>query len=394
LRLTARTVAGLIDPGRHGDGQGLYLSISHNGGRRWVWLYRWDGRTRELGLGSARTVTLAKARELAAIARNVLAQGRDPIAEKRKVVATTPTFGELADQIVSSLESGWRNEKHRKQWRMTLTRYAAPLRDKPVDTITVEHVLGVLMPLWTTRPATASRLRGRIEKVLDAATARRLRAGVNPAVWRGNLDHLLPRSKRLARVHHAALPFNEVPAFVSELSGQASVVARALTFVILTGVRSGEALGARWDEIDFVTKVWTIPAARMKAGRAHRVPLSAPALTLLRQMEQQRSSDLVFPGRRPGKPLSSVVFFKLLRHMHRQNITAHGFRSAFRDFAGEQTNFPREVAEEALAHFVGDATERAYRRSDALEKRRELMQCWGDFCTGARGEIVPLRVRL
>ena len=213
------------------------------------------------------------------------------------MVATTPTFGELADQIVSSLESGWRNEKHRKQWRMTLTRYAAPLRDKPVDTISVEHVLGVLMPLWTTRPATASRLRGRIEKVLDAATARGLRAGVNPAVWRGNLDHLLPRSKRLARVHHAALPFNEVPAFVSELSVQGSVVARALTFVILTGVRSGEALGARWDEIDPVTKVWTIPAARMKAGRAHRVPLSTPALALLRQMEQQRSGDLVSPGR-------------------------------------------------------------------------------------------------
>ena len=295
MRLTARTVAGLIKPGRHGDGQGLYLSISHNGGRRWVWLYRWDGRTRELGLGSARTVTLAKARELAANARHVLAQGRDPITEKRKVVATTPTFGELADQIVSSLESGWRNEKHRKQWRMTLTRYAAPLRDKPVDTITVEHVLGVLMPLWTTRPATASRLRGRIEKVLDAATARGLRAGVNPAVWRGNLDHLLPRSKRLARVHHAALPFNEVPAFVSELSVQGSVVARALTFVILTGVRSGEALGARWDEIDPVTKVWTIPAARMKAGRAHRVPLSTPALALLREMAQQRSGDLIFP---------------------------------------------------------------------------------------------------
>jgi len=176
LRLTARTVAGLIAPGRHGDGQGLYLSISRNGGRRWVWLYRWDGRTRELGLGSARTVTLSTARELAANARHVLAQGRDPIAEKRKVVATTPTFGELADQIVSSLESGWRNDRHRKQWRMTLTRYAAPLRDKPVDTITVEHVLGVLMPLWTTRPATASRLRGRIEKVLDAATARGLRA--------------------------------------------------------------------------------------------------------------------------------------------------------------------------------------------------------------------------
>ena len=310
------------------------------------------------------------------------------------MVATTPTFGELADQIVSSLESGWRNGKHRKQWRMTLTRYAAPLRDKPVDTITVEHVLGVLMPLWTTRPATASRLRGRIEKVLDAAKARGLRAGVNPAVWRGNLDHLLPRSKRLARVHHAALPFNEVPAFVSELSVQGSVVARALTFAILTGVRSGEALGARWDEIDPVTKVWTIPAARMKAGRAHRVPLSTPALALLREMAQQKSGDLVFHGQRPGKPLSSVVFFKLLRRMGRQNITAHGFRSAFRDFAGELTNFPREVAEEALAHFVGDANERAYRRSDALEKRRELMQCWGEFCTGARGEIVPLRVGL
>ncbi len=310
------------------------------------------------------------------------------------MVATAPTFGELADQIVSSLESGWRNEKHRKQWRMTLTRYAAPLRDKPVDTITVEHVLAVLMPLWTTRPATAARLRGRIEKVLDAATARGLRAGVNPAVWRGNLDHLLPRSKRLAGVHHAALPFNEVPAFVSELSAQSSVVARALTFMILTGVRSGEALGARWDEIDPVTKVWTIPAARMKAGRAHRVPLSTPALTLLHKMEQHRSGDLIFPGQRPGKPLSSAVFLKLLRRMGRQNITAHGFRSAFRDFAGEQTNFPREVAEEALAHFVGDATERAYRRADALEKRRELMQCWGEFCTGARGGIVPLRGRL
>jgi integrase len=262
---------------------------------------------------------------------------------------------------------------------MTLTKYAAPLRDKPLDAIQTDDVLSVLTPLWQTKNETASRLRGRIERVLDAARAKGLRSGENPARWRGHLDHLLPKRQKLSRGHHAALPYADVPELVADLRNREGAAALALEFLILTAARSGEVLGAKWNEIDRDAKVWTVPAERMKAGREHRVPLTQRALQILATVEQVRTGDYVFPGQRHGRPLSVMSMEMLLRRM-KVDVTVHGFRSSFRDWAGECTSFPREIAEAALAHTVGDETERAYRRGDALEKRRKLMAAWASFC--------------
>lgn len=392
-RLTARTVATLTKPGRHADGGNLYLSISTNGGRRWIFLYRWGGRQSEMGLGSARDVSLARARELADGARAQLAEGLNPL-EARKAEQAIPAFGDFADGLVEDIQSGFRNEKHRWQWKHTLEVYAASLRPIQIDAVTTEDVLAVLKPLWQTKQETASRLRGRIERVLDAAKAKGLRTGENPALWRGHLDNLLPRRQKLQRGHHPALPYGDVPALVAELRQREAVAALALEFTILTAARTGEVLGATWAEIDRKDKVWTVPAARMKAGKEHRVPLTTRALEILDAVEKVRlDGDLVFPGPRRGKPFSNMAMSMLLKvRMKRPDITVHGFRSSFRDWAGECTSFPREVAEAALAHIVGDEVERAYRRGDALEKRRKLMEAWGKFVTGGAGaKVVPMR---
>jgi integrase len=300
------------------------------------------------------------------------------------------TFGEAADALIESMASSWRNEKHRRQWKMTLTVYCEPLRSKSVAEVGTEDVLKVLQPLWKTKPETASRLRGRIERVFDFARARGQRTGENPARWRGHLDAILPRRAKLTRGHHKAMPFDEVPAFMAALREREGVAPRALEFTILTAARSGEVLGARWDEVNLEACVWTVPAARMKAGREHRVPLSAPAVEILRQMEHKRLGEYVFPGMRSGRPLSVMALEMVLRRM-KVDVTVHGFRSAFRDWAGERTHFPREVAEAALAHLVGDAVERAYRRGDALEKRRKLMDAWSNFFDQKSGpNVVPL----
>ena len=295
---------------------------------------------------------------------------------------------------MASLENGWRNPKHRAQWKMTLSVYAAPLRDMPVDKISTEDVLAVLKPLWTTKPETASRLRGRIERVLDAARVRGLRQGENPARWRGHLDHLLPKPGKLTRGHHEAMAIDAVPAFLERLQTRPSIAGKALAFTILTAARSGEVLGARWNEIDLETAVWTVPAARMKTGKPHRVPLSSPALAVLREMHALRTEevDLVFPGQKRGRPLSVMAFSMLLRRM-KVEVTAHGFRSSFRDWAAERTSFPHEVAEMALAHAIGSKTEAAYRRGDLFEKRQQLMAAWADFLTEQRGQVVNLTGR-
>jgi integrase len=291
---------------------------------------------------------------------------------------------------MESMASSWRNEMHRAQWKMTLIVYSEPLRSKSVAEIVTEDVLKVLQPLWTTRPETASRLRGRIERVFDFARARGQRAGENPARWRGHLDAILPKRAKLTRGHHKAMPFDEVPAFMAALREREGVAPRALEFAILTAARSGEVLGARWNEFDLGAHVWIVPAARMKAGREHRVPLSARAVEILRKMEQTRMSEFVFPGIKPRRPLSVTALDRLLRGM-KAGVTAHGFRSAFRDWAGERTSFPRDVAEAALAHQVGDAVERAYRRGDALEKRRKLMDAWSNFLDQpSRANVIPL----
>ncbi|MCF4124957.1 tyrosine-type recombinase/integrase [Methylobacterium sp. SyP6R] len=385
-RLSARKVATLEEPGRHADGGGLYLSISKDGQRRrWVFLFRWQGRLREMGLGTPRDVPLARAREAAARARDLVAQGTDPLAI-RQAEAAVPTFGVVADAFVEAMKAQWRNEKHVAQWQMTLREYAALLRDRPVDGISTDDVVRVLKPIWLQKPETASRLRGRIERVLDAAKAQGLRAGENPARWRGHLDLLLPKRTKLSRGHHKAMAYADVPAFVQQLRGSVGIAARALEFTILTAARSGETLGAQWSEVDWKARVWIVPAARMKAGREHRVPLSDRALAILSEMQALGLADnpFVFPGQRPGKGLSVMALEMVMRRAKRTD-TPHGFRSAFRDWAGEETPFPREVAEAALAHLVGDAVERAYRRGDALEKRRQLMEAWANFCDVAPG---------
>jgi integrase len=391
-KLTARAADTLAKPGRHSDGGGLYLSISGEGRRRWVFLYTWRGKQREAGLGAAGKggVSLKAAREKAAEGRALVKAGVDPIAEWNKAnPEEVRSFGKAADDYLGVHQGGFRNEKHKAQWAMTLTRYCEPIRGMPVDAVDTEALLSVLKPLWTRVPETASRLRGRIEAVLDAAKARGFieRNEANPARWRGHLDKLLPKRAKLTRGHHAAMPYAEVPAFIAELRQRPATAARALEFCILTATRSGEALAARWDEMDFEGKVWTVPAGRTKAAREHRIPLSERAVDILREMEAERTGEFVFPGQRPGRPLSGMAFEMLLRRIN-SPYTAHGFRSSFRDWAGNETLFSRELAEHALAHVIGDKAEQAYRRSDALARRRELMDAWAKHCEGAAGENV------
>ena len=377
-RLNARSAATITKHGRHADGGGLYLSISPNGGRRWVFLFRWHGKPTEIGFGSARDVTLARARELARQARAKLAEGINPKDARRP--SEGATFAECADRLIEAMRPSWRNGKHAAQWEMTLRDYAAPLRRLPVDKIITDDVLAVLKPLWNAKFDTASRLRGRIERVLDAAKAQGLRNGENPARWRGHLDQLLPKRQRLTRAHHTAMSYVEVPRFMGALRDREAAAASALEFTILTAARSGEVRGARWEEFDLDRAVWTIPPVRTKAGREHRVPLSRRALNIIKAMHENRNGDFVFSGQKPGKPLSATALAMVLRRMKINGATVHGFRSAFRDWAAECTNFTNEVCEAALAHVIENKAEAAYRRGDLFEKRRKLMEAWAVYC--------------
>ena len=392
-KLTALQAAKLKTPGRHSDGGGLYLSIDDTGRRRWMFMYVRDGKRFELGLGSGRDLPLGAAREEATALRRLLAEGLDPKAERVKP-KRIPNFGECADSYIDIMSSSWRNPKHVAQWRMTLTKYAAPIRHRPVDKISTAEILAVLQPLWLRTPETAERLRGRIENVLNAAKAKGHRSGENPAMWRGHLDQLLPKRQRLSRGHHAALAYECVPEFMSELQDRQGIAARALEFVILTAARSGEVLGATWDEIDLDKHIWVVPAARMKAGREHRVPLSDPAMDIIETMALDAVKGQLFPGPKADGPLSSMAMAMLLRRM-RVNVTVHGFRSSFRDWASETTGFSHEVCEMALAHTISNKAEAAYRRGDLFEKRRALMQAWADYCrVGLREKVVPIRAAL
>jgi integrase len=389
-RLTARKVA-TAKPGKYSDGGNLYLIVSDAGARKWVLRFTWRGRAKEMGLGSATSVTLTDAREKAADARRTVAHGFNPI-DVRKRDGGIPTFGKLADDVREALSAGFRNDKHKAQWQMTLETYAAPLRAKPVDTIGTDDVLAVLKPIWLAKAETASRLRGRIEKVLDAAKAKGFREGDNPARWRGHLDHLLPKPLKLTRGHHAAMPYEDIPAFIGRLRKRDATAALALEMCILTAGRSGEVLGMRWSEIDLDKKIWTVPAERMKAGREHRVPLSPRAILILKKLAKLKQGAFVFEGQRHNKPLSSMAMEMILRRMKIDNATVHGFRSSFRDWAGNVSNFPREITEMALSHSIGDKTEQAYRRSDALDKRRKLMEAWTNYCEpNTTGNVVHLR---
>lgn len=388
-KLSALAVKTLTKPGRHSDGNGLYLVVDASGARRWLFLFRWEGKLKEMGLGGTSAVTLAQARAKADEARRELDAGRNPILSRqsaRSTSAAVPTFGEFADTLISEISEGFRNVKHQAQWKSTIKTYAAAMRSKRVDEINTDDVLGVLRPIWLTKSETASRVRGRIEKILDAARSKGLRSGENPARWRGHLANLLPKQNKLSRGHHAAMPFDKVSAFMVALRVQEGVAARALEFCLLNSSRTNEVLGARWSEIDWKDKIWTVPAERMKNAKLHRVPLSSRALEILTSMKADKVSDFIFPGAKKDRPLSNMAMEMVLRRMEVGDATVHGFRSSFRDWAGERTNFAREVVEVALSHTIGDETERAYRRGDALEKRRKLMEEWAHFVGSPKSE--------
>lgn len=387
--LSARTVATISEPGLYPDGGNLYLCATGKQGRSWVFIYKWKGKRTEIGLGSLQDVTLASARTKAAAHRQLIASGQNP--KYRTEDKVIPTFGEMADEYIAAHEQSWRNDKHIAQWKMTLEVYAAPLRSMPVNEIAVEDVLRVLKPLWQTRPETAGRLRGRVEAILDAAKARRLRDGENPAAWKGNLRHLLPQRSKLTRGHHAAMPYADLSAFIRRLRETDAVSARALEFTILTTARTSEALLATWEEMDLHAKIWTVPAIRMKAGREHRVPLCDRAVAILECMKALGTHHL-FPGMTKGKPLSSAAMSAVLKRLD-VPFTVHGFRSSFKDWARECTSFPNDLSEAALAHVVGDKVERAYARGDVLQRRRELAEAWAHFCEpdARKSNVVPLQ---
>lgn len=374
-RLSSRAVDAKSEAGLYPDGQGLYLRVGK--GKRWVFLFHWRGKRREMGLGPALGSNLAQARREAVKAREMVREGVDPIAARQAEQRAGVTFGEVADSYIASHKEGWRNAKHRQQWTNTLATFAASLRPLAVAEITTGDLLSVLSPIWTVKPETASRVRGRIENILDAAKAQGLRTGENPAAWRGNLAHLLPKRRKLTRGHHRALPYDRMPAFWSDLQARTGVAAKALQFTILTAARTSETLGAHWSEIDIKAAVWNVPAERTKTGKLHRVPLSPEALAVLKAV-RPLGDDLVFPTP-DGSRLSGAAMDAVLKRM-KVDATVHGFRSTFRDWAGEETDFAREVIEQALAHKVGNDVERAYRRGDALEKRRTVMSAWAKFC--------------
>lgn len=404
-RLTAVRVEKEKKPGLYSDGLGLYLQVRAGGAKSWIFRYRTNGKLRDMGLGSVNAVSLAQTREKAAACRSMRANGIDPIdakraerAKSRAEATRAMTFEQCAAAYIEAHRAGWKNAKHVAQWTATLATYAYPIfGTQPVAAIDTPMVLKVLEPMWTTKTETASRVRGRIESVLDWARVREFRHGENPARWRGHLDHLLPKRSKVAAVkHHAALPYDEAPAFMASLRAQVGVAARAFEFCILTASRTGEVLGARWTEFDIKAKVWTVPPERMKARREHRVPLPDRAMTILRHMQELPGGEFVFPGGKAKRPLSGMAFLMLLRRMTRDDLTAHGFRSTFRDWAAERTSFPREVADLALAHTISDKVEAAYRRGDLFEKRRRLAEAWAAFCESppenARQEAPKSRV--
>lgn len=412
-RLTFKEVQTIREPGKHADGGGLYLLVDPPaidretgeptpGGKRWVFQFTWEGKRKEMGLGavdlSPGSDTLRRARDARDAARRQLDDGKNPIEERRRERAgppVVPLFGTFAKEVVAGL--ALKNQKHRDQWERTLTDYAPNLQAKAVDAIGTQDVLAALKPRWKTTPETAERMRGRIERVLDAARAAGHIPGAweNPARWKGHLALLLPRDARAVR-HHPALPYGEMAAFMARLDLRKGASAAALRFTILTAARTQETRFAKWPEIDWPSKVWTVPAERMKMGRIHRVPLTQAALDELEALippgltkdDTPKLDAYIFPGQGKGAALSNMSMDRVLR-LEKAEATVHGFRSTFRDWAGDCTNFDRGSIEAALAHLVGDETERAYRRGDALEKRRKLMEAWAGFCAGRVGKVLP-----
>lgn len=400
-KLTAVFVKTVSTAGLYADGGNLYLQAGENRTSSWLFRYMLNGKARAMGLGSARDVTLAQAREKAAVYRSQLAEGIDPIEARNAKrigaqieVARAITFRHCAERFIAAHEAGWKSLKHREQWSASLELHVYPtVGALPVSAIDTTLVMQMLEPLWSKRPLTAERIRGRIERVLSWAKVRGYRQGENPALWRGHLDQLLPAARKVARVkHHPALPYKQVNTFVTALRKKPWLASPCIELLILTATRSGEARGARWHEINLGEKTWTIPASRMKGNREHRVPLSDRAVELLRELPREAGADLVFTGGREGEPLHDRTLALTLSRLNYAHITIHGFRSTFRDWAAELTDYPREVAEAALAHITADRVEAAYRRSDLFEKRRRLMEEWGRYCTEIstnQAQVVP-----
>jgi integrase len=397
--LSALAVKAAAARGLHSDGGGLCLQVARGGSRSWILRFRHAGRRRHLGLGGFPVVTLAEARERAAAARAMLQAGKDPVEERhgRRIAtvlagAKAMTFGQAADAYVEAHSGAWK-PRNTKQWTTSLDTYALPLLGKlPVQAIDTGLVMQVIEPIWATKNETADRVRGRIEAILNWAAARGHReGGANPARWKGHLANLLPPPAKITEIqHHEAMPYAALPTFMARLRARNDVAARALEFAILTAARTGEVLNADWSEIDLQAGVWTVPGARMKGGRTHRVPLVSAALSLLETLPGARAG-LVFPGFRDGKPLAKMALANVLKRAGGDGATVHGMRSAFRDWSGDRTAFARDVIEAALAHRVGDTTEAAYRRGDAIDKRRVLMQAWAGYLAGEAAEVIELR---
>ncbi len=387
MGFTVKQVEKLIrdaQPGATAAGDGLYLKITPTGHASWQLRYQINGKRRAMGLGACERVTLADARVKAVAARAKVKAGVDPLevreADDAAEKARQTTFKDIADDYIKAHRSGWRNAKHGQQWENTLSTYAFPkIGDKAPAEITTADVLSVVKPIWQTKPETASRIRNRIELVLDAARAQGLSSGSNPAAWRGHLNKLLPKRTKASKTHHAALDYRAMPAFYERLRDErASLSSAALRLTILTACRTSEVLNATWDEVDLDARIWTIPANRMKGARPHRVPLSVAVVDLLKGLGSE--TGYLFPGTRPGRPLSNMSMAMVLRKMGHAELTVHGMRSTFRDWAAEETHYPNVVCEMALAHSIGNAAEAAYRRGDLLEKRRAMMQDWAGYC--------------
>jgi integrase len=388
-KLTVIKADKLKTKGLYADGGGLYLVVKESGAKNWLFRFMLNGKSREMGLGSYNDTPLVEAREKAADARKLLTQKIDPIearkksdAEKRLESAKTKTFGECAEAYIKSHQDAWKNAKHKYQWNATIQTYAYPIiENMPIQDVDVASVMKILEPIWKTKSETASRLRGRIESIIDWATAHEYRKGENPARWRGHLKNLLPSTSRIAKVVHlAALDYEKMSSFMAKLGARTEIAARALEFVILTATRTSETRNAKWCEFDFSKRVWTIPAERMKMGKEHKIYINDKLLSILEQMKKIKAGEYVFAGRKPSNSLSDMAMLMLLRRMKYDEITVHGFRSSFRDWAAEQTNYAREVAEASLAHAIGDKVEAAYRRGDLFEKRQLLMQEWAEYC--------------
>lgn len=397
-RLTALQVKRATQKGMLPDGAGLYLRVSASGGKSWILRYMLNGKPREMGLGPLNTYSLAEARKRAKEARQKAKDGIDPInSRKEKILqqklneAKTITFDECAKQYIHDHKAGWSNSKHIQQWENTLNTYASPtLGHLSTNEIDTDLVHLCIKQIWTTKPETANRVRARIASILDWAEVKKYRTGKNPAALKGNLDKLLPKLDKVKKVrHHPALPYEKLPAFIKQLHKQEGVAALALEFTILTAARTGEVIGAKWSEIDFENNVWTIPEARMKADKEHQVPLTKRAQAILKQLKDS-NSEFIFPGGKPKKGLSNNAMRKLLERMKHSDITVHGFRSTFRDWAAERTNFTREVVEKALAHSIKDKAEKAYQRGHILDKRRNLMNTWEQYTTYKKADVIAI----